>query len=430
MPLYDVVVIGAGAAGLMAALQLPAGWQVCILESQAEPGRKLLATGNGRCNFSNQELSDTHYHGMNPWFAAGILQRFDTRWAVSTFRKYGLFVRSEEGRLYPYSMQARSLVDCLLQQLTRRANTCLVTGAAVTAVEPRNADFVGGRRTFDVRTADGARYSAKRVLVCAGGSASPELGSDGSGIRLMAALGLPMVPVWPALVQLVCRQVPKRLAGIRVQARLTAKPPCQSAGHPRMARAVSQTGEVLLTDYGLSGIPVLNMSGTVAEWLTHAGAVEVFMDLLPEVPASRLLDEIRQKQRDLPDAPADQWGTGFLAFKLSRVLLELVVGADRALSLQLGRLPDQQLIRLVDLAKGWARPVVGTKGFKHAQVTAGGLDTGAFDPVTLESVVLPGLFAAGEILDIYGDCGGYNLHWAWASAAAAAEGMRRNHDRH
>lgn len=430
MPFYDAIIVGAGASGLMAALQLPADWRVCLLERQSEPGRKLLATGNGRCNFSNRELSEVHYHGMNPWFAAAVLQRFDTRWAVSTFRKYGLFVRSEDGRLYPYSMQARSLVDCLLLQLTRRPNVRIITGAAVTAVEPQAAGSVGGRRHFAVQTGDGTRYRAKRVLICAGGMAAPELGSDGSGLQLMASLGLPVVPVWPALVQLVCRQVPKRLAGIRVQARLTARPPRPNAGHPRMAHAVSQMGEVLLTDYGLSGIPALNLSGTVAEWLSHADAVDVIVDLLPDVPEPRLIEALRQKRRDLPDAPADQWGTGFLPFKISRVLLEWVVGADRAISLRLGRLSDPQLSRLAALAKAWVRPVVGTKGFKHAQVTAGGLDTGAFDPVTLESAVLPGLFAAGEILDIYGDCGGYNLHWAWASAAAAAEGMRQSDDRH
>ncbi len=429
IPKYDLIIVGGGAAGLMAACRLERKLSVLLLEKEDTLGKKLTATGNGRCNLSNREMESIYFHGQNVWFTDLILQRFGVDEVLSVFREMGLFLREEDGRVYPYSMQARSVREALVKRVAL-SSVEVRTGAKVVGVEKsaglRLGDLtLSGGQSFVVTLADGSACASESILICAGGMATPKLGSDGSGYALFENFGHTLITPRPALVQLICRPARKRLAGTRVRGKITVRPSTRQ----RQLSERSYLGEILFTDYGLSGIPVLNISGLVGRCLKESKSVPVELDLLPEMEINQLTDYLTQRRDVLPELPADDWGSGFLSAAVSQTIINEVLGAKRGRSLTLRRLSDKELHRLALAAKSWTMEVVDTKGFPFAQVTAGGLDTAEFNPRTLESVHMPGLFAAGEILDIDGDCGGYNLHWAWASALAASEGIIRHYDR-
>ena len=331
-------------------------------------------------------------------------------------------MRAEDGRIYPYSMQAKSVLQALLNGL-EHSGVQVRCSTKVSRLHPPVAR-PSAPPFFDVECEGGERYQATSVIVCTGGAAMPKLGSDGSGYALMERLGHSLIPPQPALVQLTCRDVRKRLSGLRVQARVTIRPPVRMQGLHKQ----TTSGEVLFTDYGLSGIPILNLSGFAARCLAVEQPVRAELDLLPERSLERLTAYLTERRANFPALKADEWGTGFLPDRLSRTLLNEVRRSKRNAECLMRDLSADQLSKLAARTKAWPFQVSGTKGFDFAQVTSGGLDTGAFDPQTLESVLVPGLFAAGEILDLDGDCGGYNLHWAWASGMAAAEGVKHRYD--
>ncbi|HHX38248.1 MAG TPA: aminoacetone oxidase family FAD-binding enzyme [Clostridiaceae bacterium] len=429
---YDVIIVGGGAAGMTAAVQLPPFLKILILERNDRLGKKILATGNGRCNFSNTDLELTHFHGANPWFCELLLHRYGAAAIRNLFLKWGLMSVVEEGRIYPYSRQAKSVRQMFLNQLAMRPNVTIKTGHKVIAIRrvaglQIGDQLVSPRAGFEVCAqvagselqsdrSEWVTNTATNVLVCAGGKAAPGLGTDGSAYGLVTGFDHPIVPPRPALVQLICADPSKKLAGIRLRCaavlerdRTTNRPP------------VAIKGEILLTDYGLSGIPILDLSTYISSKLRDK-PVTVRLDLMPESSAKALLEHVIERRRTFSDLPAVQWGTSFLPQAVSAYLLQTIVG-KRSKNMTMGRLNMKRLEALVKMAKEWPRQVVDSKGFQHAQVTAGGIDTGAFDPETLESLICPGLFCAGEMLDVHGDCGGYNLHWAWVSGLAAAAGI-------
>lgn len=422
--MFDVIIIGGGAAGLFAAISLPDYLRVLLLEKEEELGRKIAATGNGRCNLSNVDLSMQHYHGANPWFAEAALHGFGSQDLIKHLRRLGLFVRVEEGRIYPYSMQAKTVRQTLLQALAQ-TKVQVRTGDAVRSIRRRGqsqATSVSGRGgCFTIDTASGKNYTAEQVLVCCGGMATPKLGSDGSGYPLLEMLGHSLVTPVPSLVQLIGKPVHKRLSGTRVQAQITLEPPIHMAHlEPRVDK-----GEILFTDYGLSGIPVLNVSGFASKALRKTKGVNAGIDFFPEVQRADIEGYLFERRNLYPTLAADDWGSGFLPVLLSQTLLNEVLGKQKTQTFKLGQLTNKQLLELAATVKNWSFQVTDVKGFDFAQVTAGGIDTTEFSPETMESVLQPGLYAAGEILDIDGDCGGYNLHWAWASAATAVAAITK-----
>ena len=397
----EVLVIGGGAAGMMAALTArQRGHAVTLLDRQARVGRKLLATGNGRCNLTNLRLTAANYHGAAPDFASYALSRFNAEAALDFFRGLGLLTVAEDGgRVYPFSDQAGSVVDVLRFAL-EEAGVTLRTGFEVTGIRKT-------KRGFAVSSAE-ETLAAERVILCAGGLAGGKLGGSRSGYQLLEALGHRCTELRPALVQVKTDPAFVRsLKGVRADAAVSLR---------RGKAAVAESrGEVQFTDFGVSGPAVFEVSRAAA---AGKGDLAVHLDLLRSLSREETTALLRRRREAMPHLTTENLLTGILHNRLGRTLLRY---AGYGLTTPLPELGERDLRAIAAAVHDFTLPVQGTLGFEGAQVTAGGIRTEDFDPETLQSRLVPGLYAAGEVLDIDGDCGGYNLQGAWSSGRLAGE---------
>ncbi len=406
---HTVLVIGGGAAGLMAAITAAmAGARVTVVERCERVGRKLLATGNGRCNLTNTGACAAHYHGHDPQLVRSVLAQVPPDAVLDFFSDLGLHCRTEEeGRVYPASGQASAVLD-VLRLACARLGVTLQCGQAVRGLSRTEAGF-------SLTLADGQTLPGECVIVATGGRAAPKLGSDGSGFVLLTALGHTLRPCLPALVQLRCDHpsLPS-LKGLRCDAHLTLHIP----GAPDR----EALGEVLFTDYGLSGIAVLSLSRWVGPAVAAKLSPVLSLCLTPDWTTATRHGEVRRRRSLFSQEPVGLLFTGLLPRRIGESLCK---AADIALDSLCADLTDTQCDGLGNLLGQWRFPVTGTQSFEQAQVTLGGMDTTEFDPVTLQSNKVPGLYAAGEVLDVDGDCGGFNLQFAWASGMLAGRGAGR-----
>ena len=399
----DCIILGGGAAGLCAAAALGEyGLRVTVLERLDRVGKKLLATGNGRCNLSNADMDASHY-GESAGFVRRVYAKTPPDAVAAFLSRLGLMTLQEEGRIYPRTLAASSVLD-VLRAGCARPNVTLQTGCDVQALSPSRH---GG---WNVRTRDGS-LSCARVLVAMGGSAAPGMGTDGSGTRLMEGLGHRVTPLFPALVQLRCDHPALRsLKGIRVQAALTLL----LDGKP----AARERGELLFADYGVSGVCVFQLSREAAPALAARRDVRLSIHLLPEVDDVPAWLHARIAAFSL--TPAQLLFTGVFPRLLSQALLRQAgIAPDTPAS----ALTDAQQGALAQAISAFPLRVTGTQGFSSAQVTRGGVALGEVDPSTMASRLFDGLYLAGEVLDVDGPCGGYNLHFAFASALTAAKAI-------
>ena len=396
----DIVIIGGGAAGMAAAIraaQRPEN-RVTLLERQARVGRKLLSTGNGRCNLTNMEAGVSHYHGMNPDFVRPALKAWPPERVLELFEGLGLKTVTEYGgRVYPMSDHAGSVLDVLRLAL-EQTGVDVRTGSPVVGLRRRNGRFI-------VET-EQETLTADRVIAACGGCAGSKLGGVMDGYTLLKALGHSRTALYPALTQLrTAPDYPRALKGIRADAAVSLR---------QGKRVLAQShGDVLFTETGLSGTAVFEISRACAgqEGLTAE------LCLFPE-PEAELLTLLYRRRTQWADQPANQILTGTVQSRLGQMLCKYagISGGD-----SIGSLSDRQLAALAAAMKAFCLPVTGVSGFEAAQVTAGGIKTDEFDPETMESRLVPGLYACGEVLDVDGDCGGFNLQWAWASGLLAGE---------
>ena len=400
----DALILGGGASGLTAAAALGLGGaRVTLLEKQERVGKKLLATGNGRCNLSNRDMRPALY-GEAEAFVARVYESAPPGRVLDFFSSLGLLLAEEDDRLYPRTMQAASVLD-VLRAACARAGVQVETGCEVTQLLPSR------RGGFTARTADGRAFSASAVLAAMGGSAAPAMGTDGTGVRLLRALGHSATPIFPALVQLRCAHPALRsLKGIRARAALTL-----TIDGRETAR---ETGELLFSDYGVSGVCVFQLSRHAAPACAQGRDVRLLVDLLPELPDDPAW--LCARIEALPDAA----GAALLSGALPRLLAQAVLRqAHVPAELPARALSSEQRTALFDALRRFPLPVTGTQGFDHAQVTRGGICLDEVDPHTMASRLFDGLYLAGELLDVDGPCGGYNLHFAFASALAASDAM-------
>jgi predicted Rossmann fold flavoprotein len=402
-----IAIIGAGAAGLVAAITAArAGADVTVYEKHARAGKKILATGNGRCNVSNTDLSLSHYHGKEPRFARFALEVFGFEACREFFESLGLVYKvAPNGRAYPFSMQAASVVDVLMYELESLGARILFDAPVKTVTRGKTglalkAGEVGG--TFDA------------VLIATGGKAAPGLASDGEGYALAKPFGHNVAVPFPSLVQLKLEaSFLKRISGVKVEGVVTLQ--------DQSGRTIQEAdGDILFTDYGISGNAVLDISRKAAERVLAGETVSVSIDSFPTME-NKVLDELLQKRFTLqPKKEGVASLIGLVNKKLAAVLVE---DAGIASDKNVANYSKQERKALVTRMKSWTFRVTGTQDWKRAEVTAGGIETKAVDPETMESKLQKGLYFAGEVLDIDGDCGGYNLHWAWASGYLAGRSM-------
>ena len=391
-------IIGGGASGMAAAIAAAAKVenQVILMERQARVGRKLQATGNGRCNLTNLHACEGGYHGEEAAFADFAIGRFGPEATRNWFRCLGLFTVVEaSGRVYPYSDQANSVVDVLRFAL-EKPNIQVRLG-----FEVEKAKKIGDR--FRVESKEESLECDALIVAC-GGLAGTKLGGTMSGYKLLRGFGHKCTKLRPTLVQLKTDW--KGVTALKgVRANCHAAISCDGKLHRE------STGEIQFTEYGLSGPVIFEISRDVCQgkgqWLCR-------LDFLPEMEKDILKAElIRRKNTHLP---VSELLTGILHNRLGRVLTQ-AVGISGYVPVK--QLEDAELEMVSSAVKGFEIALTEPMGMDAAQVTAGGILTAEFDETTMESRLVPGLYACGEVLDIDGDCGGYNLQWAWSSGVLA-----------
>jgi predicted Rossmann fold flavoprotein len=387
-----ITVIGGGPSGMTAAIfaaRQNVG-KVRLIEKNAILGRKLLATGNGRCNLTNTNSPDSEV-------------------SLGFFMELGLLMRvEEEGRVYPYSEQASAVQEALISELQER-QVEVRCGIEVKTMEREGSSFriITDREQID----------SDAVILATGGKAGPQYGSTGDGYRFGKAFGHQVIRLMPSLVQMVSDEpFFKELKGVRAK------------GQVRLMRGEDsidcETGEIQFTEDGLSGICIFNLSKE------YKPGDRVKIDLFPNHNEQRLTDIMERRIKTLVNRTAAQFFNGILPKKLIPVILaELSINENRLA----GSFSKDDIDHMVRLVKSWDISVTGTKGWKEAQVTAGGIDLTEVDPRTMESILIPNLYFAGELLDVDGKCGGYNLQWAWTSGmkagiAAALKGSKNAQD--
>lgn len=411
-----VGIIGGGAAGMTAAISAAAeGAEVTLIEGNDRLGKKILATGNGRCNLGNEKLDVGEYYTCSPERLEKCLERFKTEDTISFFHGMGLMLRSRNGYLYPLCEQASAVLDVLRHQVAA-LGIHVVTECRAEHVE---RDKKTGK--LQVRGSAGV-FLFDRVVIACGGCAAPKTGSDGSGFTLAKDLGHKLVPTVPALVQLRCREdYFKSVAGVRADAMLRVR--------HKGEWAAAERGELLLTDYGISGIPVFQLSRVVNYILLEdavsrkergaggrgAGEVEICIDFLPDYTQEAFREFAEERRLLQGQRTVEEFFAGMLHKKLMLLFVRLA-GLKPSESMAGA---DQNKIRQVyRFCRHWTVHVTGSNSYENAQVCAGGVP---LHEVTedLESKKMEGVYFAGEILDVDGKCGGYNLQWAWCSGHLA-----------
>ena len=401
----DVIIIGGGAAGLCAAVALKKKsprLPVRLLEAMPRVGKKLALTGNGRCNITNRDIEPGRYHGKNPEFCRYALEKYSGYETECFFSGIGVSFSYEGEKAYPSSFQAASVVDCL-RFAADEVGVIVMTETKVTKIQTSGGLFkvIAGNMNF----------MAENVIVAAGLlSGGDRLGCDGEMLELLKKAGFKAVKLKPAIVQLKTgTDTVKQLKGIKTDALVTLEKDGKTLK--------SDFGEVLFCDYGLSGPPVLQVSGALPE---NPAGCTVSLDLYPDISAEELADILFKRAKNLGARQLDEFFTGMLNKRLGQVILK---AAGLKLSDYVSSLDSGSVLKTADVLKKFRFNVTGTTGFLNSQVTSGGIDTSQFDSKTMMSRECPGLYAIGEILDIDGDCGGFNLQWAWSSALCAADAI-------
>lgn len=398
-----VAVIGGGAAGMMAAItSAREGARVTILEHKERIGKKILSTGNGRCNFTNTYQTPACYRSDNRDFAWNIIQKFNVEKTISFFKELGIYPKDRNGYLYPYSDQAAAILE-VLQIEVAKLDICVMTEINVLDIQPVKR---GIRITTDKKT-----ITADSVILACGSKAAPVTGSDGSGYQLAKLFGHRIVPVLPALVQLRCAEkFYKSISGVRVQGTVEI--------YADDIFLASDTGEIQLTNYGISGIPVFQVSRYAAKALYKKQSVTAVLNFMPDMNKEEFLLFLQERITLCPYKTLDEFFTGVFPKKLCELWIRL---SRLPKEMRVSDLSGEQLEKLVLLIQHLRTHITETNSFEQAQICCGGVDTTEINPDTLESNYVPGIYFAGELLDVDGICGGYNLQWAWSSGFVAGK---------
>lgn len=398
----EIAVIGGGASGLIAAITArKAGKKVTILERKERILKKVLVTGNGRCNLTNARASISNYFGKNILLIENILNNFTPQNVMDFFYELGVICNEEErGKVYPLSGQASSVVDALRFE-AEKLGIKIETEFYVRKIEKDGFKF-------KIFSEDKRKIEANRVILSTGGQSYPELGSNGSGFQLAKDFGHSIMKLSPAIVQLKTEKYQvKGLQGIKADTSVTA--------YGDNKKICTYNGELLFTDYGISGNVVFNISFVMPLYKN----VEFEIDFMKKFDYNELYELLRKRKKIMAHLTMENYFNGMINKKLGQFLSKMS-GIEK-LSKPVKDLNDNEIKKLCTSLKKYRINILETTGFKNAQVTAGGISLDEVNTDTLESKIIKGLYFSGEVLDVYGECGGFNLQWAWASGYIAGK---------
>ena len=398
----EIAVIGGGASGMMAAITArKSGKEVIILERKDRILKKVLITGNGRCNITNVNANISNYFGKNISSVENILNSFNPQDTMDFFNGLGIICNEENrGKVYPLSGQASSVVDALRFE-AERLGVRIETEFYVRKIEKEGFKF-------KIYSEDRKKIEAGRVIIAAGGQSYPELGSNGSGFELAKELGHSVTRLSPSIVQLKTeKNQVKGLQGIKTDAAVTA--------YGDNKKICTYDGELLFTDYGISGNVVFNISFVMPLYKN----VEFEIDFMEKFDYNELYEILKERKKIMSHLTMENYFNGMINKKLGQFLSK-VSGIEK-LSKPVKDLNDSEIRKLCTVLKKYRVKILDTTGFKNAQITAGGVSLDEVNPETLESKIVKGLYFSGEVLDVYGECGGFNLQWAWASGYIAGK---------
>lgn len=393
-------IIGAGAAGLVCGIIAGRkGAKVTIFEKNEKIGKKILATGNGRCNITNENIKLSNYHGKNPNFVSHLLEKFDFKKCQSFFHSIGLeTVAGNGGKYFPMSLQAGSVVDLLVYECKSLGVTFRL-GEEVEKIS-KEGKFEVLEEQFDT------------VVLACGGNSARKLGGSDLGYKLAKNFGHTILDTFPTLVQLLTEE--KDFVhgnGVRFDGSVKV--------FINSAESEEATGDILITKYGLSGNAILDISRSASQALSEYGFVEVVVDMFPHLKREDLLNIFSRSLKSAKEKTLYLFLEGFINKKLITAIIKRS-GVSKEMGKDLNR---KDLNKIIHTIKNLKFTITGTKGFEFAEVSAGGVDTDEVNPKTFESKKLKDLYLVGELLDIDGDCGGYNLHFAWGSGYLAGENL-------
>lgn len=397
-------IIGGGAAGMAAAITAAKqGAIVTVLERNDRVGKKILVTGNGKCNLGNYQLGTEQYYGSSKEFIGQALKRFGTEDTVTFFQGLGLLIKAKNGYLYPASEQAAVVLDVLRFEM-QSLGIAVVNECKINHIEKDAA-------TGKIMVSDGhQKYIFDAVIIACGSKAAPKTGSDGSGYKLARKLGHNIVPTVPALVQLKCREeYLKAVAGVRAEGEV--------AVYRGQECVVSERGELQFTEYGISGIPVFQISRVVNYILREETEVRVQINLFPDYNEEAFEGLCAGRELLQGNRTVEEFFTGLLNKKLMQLFIKM---AGLKGNLPMEQADKNAVKQVYDLCRSWQLHVTGSNPYDNAQVCAGGVDTSELTE-NMESKLVKHVYFAGEIMDVDGKCGGYNLQWAWCSGVIAGK---------
>ncbi len=399
----NVIIIGGGASGIVAAISAAReGANVIVIEHKDRIGKKILSTGNGRCNLTNEDMNADYFRGDDTTIVTEVLDAFGYSETIQFFEQLGVILKNRQGYIYPISDQASTILDVLRMELDKlNVKVCL---------EQHVMSLKKKSKGFQIIT-DKETYHGDSLILATGGKASSVLGSDGSGYALAKQFGHHISPVVPALVQLKGKgNYFKQIAGVRTHAKVALF---------EDENLISEdTGELQLTNYGISGIPVFQISRYAAKGLYEKKKMTVEIDFIPSMTDDELNIYVKERVKTHGEKKAEDFFVGMLHKKLITMFLK---EASIPFSEAVNMLSDEKIKRILVLFKHFPIVIEGTNDFEQAQVCAGGVRTTEINPKTLESLHEADLYIVGELLDVDGICGGYNLQWAWSTGFIAGK---------
>jgi len=401
----NVLVIGGGASGIMSAIvAAESGASVTIIEKNERIGKKILITGNGRCNITNKNISIENYHGHDPSFAMKVIELFNQNRTMDFFKNLGVEFYEEEGKIFPFSQQASSILNLLRLEI-ERLRIPLVLQTEISTLMP-NTD-----ETIEIFDRYGKSYQADAVIIACGGKAAPFTGSNGGGYKLAESLGHTITKVFPALVQL-------KLEGNLHQAMEKMFWEGEVFLFVNDKKIKSVKGDILFTSYGISGMAILKISREAIGAFLESKKVELHINFLPDISFNEKVQLLKKRKENHPERTLENFLTGWINTRIGQTLIK---ATGLKLNEKASDLTEKDIIKIAKSLEETKFLVTGDTGWNNAQITAGGISTEEIDPYTMESRIVKNVHFCGEIVDIDGDCGGYNLQWAWSSGFVAGK---------